>query len=79
MRSNLVGGLAEGMSPSDFDQAALRKGTEHELEHTSDWGIAQEIAMDHLAEDPEYYEKLELIENQQRSTAQIVWVVASVV
>lgn len=32
------------------------------MEHTDDECIAQEIAMDHLAEDPDYYEKLEAME-----------------
>ena len=43
--------------PEDFDQEALRLGTEMEMEHTNDGEIAQSIAMDHLAEDPEYYTK----------------------
>ncbi len=43
--------------PEDFDAAALAQGTEMEMEHTSDREIAQSIAMDHLAEDPEYYIK----------------------
>lgn len=37
-------------------------GIEAELEHTSDRSIATEIAMDHLTEDPEYYQKLKTIE-----------------
>lgn len=55
----LVGGRAAGMRPEDFDPVELRRGTEHELEHTGDERVAQEIAMDHLAEDPLYYRKLE--------------------
>jgi len=62
-RERLPGGLASGLSPKDFDPIALRKGTEVELEHTGDRAIAREIAMDHLTEDPRYYEKLEMIEN----------------
>jgi hypothetical protein len=67
------------MSPSDFDPAALAEGTEHEMEHTDDPLIAQEIAMDHLFEDPEYYQKLKLIENQQRTTLQAMWAAASLI
>lgn len=52
------------MRSSDFDPVALREGTEHELEHTDDRSIAKEIAMDHLAEDPRYYEKLRRMEAQ---------------
>ena len=43
--------------PEDFDAKNLAQGTEMEMEHTSDPEIAQAIAMDHLAEDPEYYIK----------------------
>lgn len=43
--------------PEDFDAESLRLGTEMEMEHTSDAQIAQSIAMDHLAEDPDYYAK----------------------
>jgi hypothetical protein len=60
----IVGGLADFMSEKDFDQKALRKGMKHELEHTYDPEEAKEIAMDHLAEDPKYYEKLEKIEEE---------------
>lgn len=55
----LRGGKAEGMKPSDFNQAQLRRGTRHEMEHTSDRCVAMRIAMDHLAEDRDYYRKLE--------------------
>ena len=43
--------------PEDFDQDALEAGIAMELEHTSDPEIARAIAMDHLAEDPNYYSK----------------------
>lgn len=55
----IPGGLAEGRSPSEFDPAQLRAGIEVEREHTNDTAIAREIAMDHLVEDPHYYDKLE--------------------
>lgn len=56
--SGLSGGLSSGKRPEDFDPQALRAGTDVELEHTGNRGIAQRIAMDHLVEDPEYYRKL---------------------
>jgi hypothetical protein len=59
----IPGGLASGMKPSDFDQRALARGTKVELEHTRSEKIAREIAMDHLTEDPHYYEKLARVEN----------------
>tara|TARA_R110000803_G_scaffold152965_2_gene217905 strand:+ start:269 stop:763 length:495 start_codon:yes stop_codon:yes gene_type:complete len=38
------------------------KGVEVEMEHTDDEEVAQEIAKDHLFEDPKYYTKLATIE-----------------
>lgn len=61
-KDKLHGGLADDMTPKDFDEEALEKGIEFELEHTSDRALAKEIAMDHLTEDPRYYEKLARIE-----------------
>jgi hypothetical protein len=40
----------------------LRQGIAHEREHTRNGPEAKEIAKDHLAEDPEYYRKLEQME-----------------
>jgi len=59
----LPGGLAYNKLPSDFNEGSLSKGVKVELEHTTDSDLAEEIAMDHLMEDPKYYEKLELIES----------------
>lgn len=58
----IPGGLADKKQPTDFDQEALKKGLKVELEHTSDSDIALEIAMDHLTEDPLYYDKLAKME-----------------
>ena len=58
----LPGGKADHMQPSDFDDDALAEGMAHELEHTESLKIAREIAMDHLAEDRQYYKKLKTIE-----------------
>ena len=41
----------------------LEMGIEAEYEHTSDFEVAKEIALDHIAEDPSYYDKLKFIEN----------------
>jgi hypothetical protein len=41
----------------------LRKGIGVELEHTSDHAVAREIALDHLLELPDYYDRLEKMEN----------------
>ena len=60
--NKIKGGQADDKSPKDFDQEQLKIGTKHELEHTNDPKIAQEIAQDHLQEDKNYYKKLSLIE-----------------
>ena len=61
-QDKIPGGIADKKKPRDFDQKALAQGVEVESEHTSDLSIAEEIAMDHLAEDPHYYVKLATIE-----------------
>lgn len=60
----IPGGLADRAKPSDFDPVQLAKGVKIELEHTRDAARAMEIAMDHLTEDPKYYDKLERIEGE---------------
>lgn len=65
-RDRLKGGEADAKSPKDFDPAQLKAGTAHEREHTEDEGLAQEIAMDHLSEDPDYYKKLRTIEKAKK-------------
>lgn len=58
----IPGGLADAREPADFDPMQMRKGIRVETEHTGDRMLAMEIAMDHLVEDPRYYDKLEQIE-----------------
>lgn len=48
----------------------LKKGINVEMEHTTDPEIAFEIAMDHLYEMPDYYNKLSTIEEKFASKAQ---------
>lgn len=69
-KDRIPGGLGDGKTPSEFDPKALAKGVRVELEHTSDAGIAREIAMDHLMEDLKYYDKLESIEKHGRLLTQ---------
>ena len=66
----IPGGLADDKTTKDFNKAQLQKGKKVESEHTSSPAIATEIAMDHLTEDKDYYEKLEKME--KGSSAQIV-------
>lgn len=60
----LHGGLADKKKPLDFDPAQLRKGVQVEREHTDSRHLQTEIAMDHLEEDPRYYQKLEKMEKK---------------
>ena len=45
----------------------LSKGIKVEMEHTSKYNVAKEIALDHLAEDPKYYDKLAKVELEEAS------------
>lgn len=64
---NLSGGLADTNESSDFNFEQIQKGKKIELEHTDDPDIAEEISMDHLKEDPRYYDKLEKTEPHHAS------------
>lgn len=59
----LVGGRADNIQvhPSKKE---LEKGIAVEMEHTNRPEIAKEIALDHLAEDSNYYQKLETIHKE---------------
>lgn len=52
------------VSKDEID-AEVDKGVEAEMEHTDDEEIAHEIAMDHVYEDPDYYTKLDSIEENE--------------
>lgn len=65
----IPGGLASGKKPEDFPAEALEQGIKVELEHTKDRKVAREIAMDHLTEDPAYYEKLARMESGKTPAA----------
>jgi len=67
----IPGGLAEGKDTGDFNEESLSDGIKVELEHTDDEGIAREITMDHLTEDPNYYEKLKKVEAASKRTAKV--------
>lgn len=61
-KDRIPGGLGDKKVPSDFDKEQIQKGIKHELEHTDDPKLAREIAMDHLSEDPNYYDHLDDME-----------------
>lgn len=64
MKQKLIGGLADKIPDKAFNKKQLAKGMKVEREHTKDKQSQKEIAEDHLAEDPEYYEKLEKMEKK---------------
>lgn len=63
----LQGGKADDNSSDDFDKHELNIGIEVEMEHTNDEKLAKEIAMDHLAEIPDYYSRLLSMERDAKA------------
>lgn len=71
-------GNAEGLTIEDIaeihgvsiDQISeqLDKGIQVEYEHTSDEEIAKRIALDHLFEIPDYYDRLEIMEEDAKES-----------
>ena len=51
----IPGGKGDGLDPADVDPKEFLVGTAVEMEHSDQKAIAQEIALDHLAENPKYY------------------------
>lgn len=68
-RDHLRGGRADFKPDRVFKKKQLAKGTKHEREHTVDPAVAKEIAKDHLAEDPDYYDMLDKLEQQASKKA----------
>lgn len=54
----IPGGKGDNKDNSNFDENELKVGTAVEMEHTQDSTLAEEIAKDHLTEDPKYYSNL---------------------
>jgi len=65
-KQKLKGGKGDKLIPDQVNYYEFRKGWKHELEHTDDIDKAKEIALDHLAEDPIYYTRLEMIETKAK-------------
>ena len=61
----LPGGLGDNIDLSKVDIEQVKKGLRIELEHTNDPALALEVTLDHLAELPDYYDKLEKMENEE--------------
>lgn len=54
----IPGGKADAAPKKGVNKYELEKGIKVEMEHTNSKAKAEEIARDHLAEDPKYYTKL---------------------
>jgi hypothetical protein len=71
-KNSIKGGKADKMSAEEIAKkfnvsvdkikAQIKKGVDIEMEHTGDKEKATEIAMDHLTEFPDYYDRLEKME-----------------
>ncbi len=62
MEDDIPGGLADEKPELTVRPQEVEMGVEVEMEHTDNPRMAVEIALDHLAEDPEYYTKLKKME-----------------
>jgi len=60
------GGLSnkKSFTERDADAEQLRMGIEVEYEHTPDFIASKKIALDHLAEIPDYYTRLDKMEKE---------------
>lgn len=72
----LPGGKGDEKEPSDFDPEQLARGKKVEREHTDDPALAEEIAMDHLTEDPDYYVKLKKVDKDAAGRVASRWLAA---
>jgi hypothetical protein len=74
LMENANGGLSDGMTIDDIAEKhktsirsieiQIEKGKKIEMEHTSDEKEAEKIAMDHLVEIPDYYDRLIKMEKE---------------
>ena len=64
----LDGGLSEKMDVgvNDVDKKELEMGKEVEKEHTSNMKMREQISLDHLAEIPSYYTRLNKMEEESK-------------
>jgi len=65
------GGISaeKNVTVTDVDSGELAAGTSHELRHTPDESIAKKIALDNLAETPDYYTRITKMMKQSIAAA----------
>ena len=71
-QNQLPGGLGDEKTPTDVDPQQLAKGIKVEMEHTDDPKIAREIAIDHLTEISDYYDRLSQMGSRVGSIAEVM-------
>ena len=57
-KEHLHGGKADGKTPSEFNKNNVKIGSEVQREHSTDKDTEKEITIDHLEENPTYYDEL---------------------
>jgi len=66
MSEKLKGGRADGKPDSKYDKKQIEKGIKVEREHSPDEEIRKEISLDHLEEIPDYYDRLDEMEEDAK-------------
>lgn len=61
--------IDKGLDVNSVDPRELEAGVAVEMEHTPDPAIAKKIALDHLAEIPDYYTRLKAMEAEAKNEA----------
>ena len=62
----ILGGKGDFEPTHNFSMQQLAQGIAVEMEHTNDFDVALEIAKDHLMEFPDYYDRLEDMEEEAK-------------
>lgn len=66
-KDQMPGGLGDDADPEDFSEEQVTKGVKVEMEHTDDPDIALEVVLDHLMENPQYYDYLAEAEDKMKA------------
>ena len=62
----LYAGKSKSYRPKNATDEEIKKGISVEFEHTTNPKIAKKIAFDHISEIPDYYERLERMEQEAK-------------
>jgi len=61
--------VEKGLTEDQVDSDQLIEGMKVEMEHTTNEDIAKKIALDHLAENPKYYDYLKEMEEKMEKSS----------